>query len=188
LASHSSPLIFNNTCSSWNEISVFFISVGCRGYVGTLWSISNAVAKESGERFYKKLLAGTILEAVSEMIGGIRQSPNADIYVYWGLHFSTIRKPSGTGKVKVRRELVRAAMTWCEKIVTSKILEVKQNSADILRFVYTELKNCFGSEDIAMIQEKLAKRPEIKEALSSKERALEWLEKGVIDYSSEGKK
>ncbi len=187
LASHSSPLIFNNTCSSWNEISLFFIAVGCRGYVGTLWSINNVVAKESAERFYEKLMLGTILGAVSEMISGIRESPNADIYVYWGLHFSTIKKPSGKGKAKVFRELIRAAMAWCEKIVVTKILEVKQNSADILRFILSELKSGFEKEDIAIIQETIAKNPEIKQALLSKERALEWLERGVVQYPTERK-
>ena len=87
LASHSSPLIFNNTCSSWNEISLFFISIGCRGYIGTLWSIDNSTAKQSGEHFYSSLFTGTILDAVFSMATAIRESRDGDIYAYWGLTF-----------------------------------------------------------------------------------------------------
>ena len=44
LASHSSPIIFNNTCWSWHEVALFFLDCGARGYVGTLWAIGNDAA------------------------------------------------------------------------------------------------------------------------------------------------
>jgi hypothetical protein len=34
LAGSSSPVIFNNTCSSWHEIATSFVAAGCRGYIG----------------------------------------------------------------------------------------------------------------------------------------------------------
>jgi hypothetical protein len=48
LASHSSPLVFNNTCWSWCEVSKFFLAYGARGYIGTLWAIGNDAAVPSG--------------------------------------------------------------------------------------------------------------------------------------------
>jgi hypothetical protein len=187
LASHSSPLIFNNTCSSWNEISLFFISVGSRGYIGTLWSIDNAIAKQSAEHFYSTLLTGTILDAVFSMTTSIREPHDADIYVYWGLHFSIVRKPSGNAKARVFRELMRAATVWIEKIATTKLLEVKQNSVEILRFIRSELKSSYGERSISTLEEKIAKTPNIKEALETKSRTAGWIERGVVQYPIEGK-
>jgi hypothetical protein len=186
LASQSSPLIFNNTCSSWNEISLFFISGGCRGYIGTLWSIGNSIAKQSGEHFYKTLLTGTIMDAVFSMTTSIRESRDADIYVYWGLHFSSVRKPSGNAKAKVFRELMRAATGWIEKIATTKSLEVKQNSVEILRFILSELRSSYGERTISTLEKTIAKNPYIKEALETKVRTLGWIERGVVQYSTEG--
>ncbi len=187
LASHSSPLIFNNTCSSWNEISLFFISVGCRGYIGTLWSIGNSIAKQSGEHFYRTLFTGTILDAVFSMTTSIRESRDADIYVYWGLHFSSVKKPSGNGKAKVLRELMRAATVWIEKIATTKFLEVKENSVEILRFILSELKSSYGERSISTLEKTIAKNPNIKEALETKARTVGWIERGVVQYPTEGK-
>lgn len=180
VASHGSPVIFNNTCSSWYEISLFFLSVGCRGYIGTLWSINNAIAKQAAERFYRILFGGSIAQAYFEMINSIRETSNADIYIFWGLHFSTMKKPSGNGKVKVARELLRAALDWCEKIVTTRVQEVKENSADILKFIISELKGNLGQADIAKIERIIENNPEIKEALVKKERTPKWFERGVI--------
>ena len=180
VASHSSPLIFNNTCSSWDEISLFFISGGSRGYIGTLWSISNSAAKQGAERFYKTLLGRPVLYSVFDMMTAIRETSDADIYVYWGLHFSTLKKPAHNGMKKVSRELARAATTWCEKIVTSRILEVKENSARILEFVLSELTASSDKDYIAKVQETISKSPEIKEALAMKKRTPEWPERGFL--------
>ena len=185
LASHSSPLIFNNTCSSWNEISLFFISVGCRGYIGTLWSIGNSIARQSAEHFYKTLFTGTILNAVFSMTTSVRESRDADIYIYWGLHFPTIRKTSGNAKTKVFRELERAATVWIEKIATTKSLEVRQNSVEILRFILSELKTTYGDKGISMLENKIANNPHIKEALEAGSRTVGWIERGVVQYPAE---
>lgn len=185
LASHSSPLIFNNTCSSWNEISLFFISVGCRGYIGTLWSIDNSIAKQAAEHFYGTLFKGTILDAVFGVTTLIRKSRDADIYMYWGLHFLSVRKPSGNAKSRVFTELIRAATVWIEKIATTKLLEIQENSVEILGFILSELKNSYGERSISSLEKTIAKNPNVKQALETKARALGWIERGVIQYPPE---
>ena len=106
--------------------------------------------------------------------------------MYWGLHFSSVRKPSGNAKAKVLRELVRAATVWIEKIATTKLLEIKQNSVEILGFILSELKSSYGERSIARLEKTIAKNPNIKQALESNARTLGWIERGVIQYPTEG--
>ena len=180
VASHSSPFIFNNTCSSWDDISLFFISGGSRGYIGTLWSINNSTAKAAAEHFYKSLFGRPILDSVFSTITSIGQSSDADIYAYWGLHFSTLQKPAQNGIRKVPRELAKAAMRWCQKIMTTKISEVKENSARNLEFVLSELYTSSDQDCISKVQNIISKSPQIKEALAMKKRTLEWTDRGFL--------
>jgi len=187
LASHSSPVIFNNTCSSWNEISHFFIAGGSRGYIGTLWSIENAVAKSSAEGFYKNLWERTILEATFEMNKAICNSRNANIYIYWGLHFSTMRKPTGEGRVKVLRELLRAFFRWVEKAASTKIEEIEKNSVYILQFIYSELVNNFGKDDLVELEKEIQRNRELRRNLSRRREPVKSIERGVLHLPSETK-
>jgi len=40
----SRPIVFNNSCLSWNGVGREFIAAGARGYVGTLWSVTASEA------------------------------------------------------------------------------------------------------------------------------------------------
>nr|WP_315249420.1 CHAT domain-containing protein [uncultured Duganella sp.] len=47
-----SPLVFNNSCSSWTEVGQAFLRAGARAYVGTLWDVTH----ESASNFANCLL------------------------------------------------------------------------------------------------------------------------------------
>lgn len=87
LASHSSPIIFNNTCWSWFEVAKFFLSRGARGYIGTLWEIGNTEAIRGAETFYANIKGRTILEAFYKGLKSISNTNSEDIYIYWGYAF-----------------------------------------------------------------------------------------------------
>lgn len=182
LASHNSPIIFNNTCSSWYEISKFFIAGGCRGYIGTLWKIKNPIAKNAANKFYANLFKRNVLDAFFEMCKQIKSTLDSDIYIYWGLPFSAIRKPERAGKGKVLGELLRASFVWMRKINSTKIPEIKRNSIEILRFIYKEITSCFRNEDIYEFEKLLIEKyPELSEKQVLEKKKEDFLERGSID-------
>ncbi len=95
---HTSPVIFNNSCWSWSGIADSFLAVGVRGYIGTLWKVDNRVATEVAETFYSNLFDGTILEALQKGIEKCQGTDYESIYIYWGLHFSSLQKGTTISK------------------------------------------------------------------------------------------
>jgi len=147
LASNGSPLIFNNTCASWSEIAGGFIAAGCRGYIGTLWNIDNTIAAVSARVFYQTLFEGNVIAAFYKMIKSTNSPVDKDIYIFWGLHFCSIKKPKVAGSLKVLQELIRSAYLWMDFIHRVEIPELQRNAREILRFVLNEIANSFEKED-----------------------------------------
>ena len=186
LASHSSPIVFNNTCSSWYDISSFFLAGGCRGYIGTLWSIDNGIAKTAAEYFYERLvLSGSIGESFFGMLQSIRDTRDSDIYLYWGLPFSTIKQPTGKGKVNVLKELLRAFFRWAEKAASTKIDEVRNNCVNILQFIHFELMSTFGREDLVGLERQIRRDEKLRGMLSRRAEPAEAFKRGVLHLPSE---
>jgi len=185
LASHNSPVIFNNTCVSWYEIASFFIYGGCRGYIGTLWNIKNYTAKNAAIKFYENFLNETVLQSFFKMLKQIEYLEDSDIYIYWGLPFTKIRPLQKFGKEKMLEELLSSSFRWFSKIKSTKSPEVKKNSIAVLKFVAEEVMNYFGEDDIKALEQKWIKEyPEIikeyeKEQKTKKEK--DFLERGVMD-------
>ena len=49
-----SPMVINNGCSSWHELSKRFTFAGARAYVGTLFPVTEAEAQEVGALIFKQ--------------------------------------------------------------------------------------------------------------------------------------
>ncbi len=45
-----SPLVFNNSCTSWTSTGQAFLFAGARGYIGSLWRVQNEIASEIAAR------------------------------------------------------------------------------------------------------------------------------------------
>jgi hypothetical protein len=160
LASYSSPVIFNNTCWSWYEVALFFLGCGARGYIGTLWAIDNEAAVLASKSFYEHLYSGSILNAFQTALKAIDTTKCKDIYVYWGLHFSTLPpgKNVGISRMDIARELIRAVDSWSRVIETTKSAEVKRNSIRVLRSILTELVTNFDSPELRQLEAKTRKK------------------------------
>lgn len=87
-----SPFVFNNACWSGYEMAEPFVDGGARGYIGTLWSVGNTVATQLGQDFYSDVFTSTILSALHRAKQKAVGTPFAHVYLFWGLHFSTIRE------------------------------------------------------------------------------------------------
>ncbi|WP_144421150.1 hypothetical protein [Ahrensia marina] len=51
LADHGSPVIFNNACASWHQLSGRFMFAGARAYIGTLFPVTGTEAAQVAEFF-----------------------------------------------------------------------------------------------------------------------------------------
>ena len=147
LASYSSPIVFNNACWSWSDVAAFFLACGARAYIGTLWAIDNDAAVTAARTFYEKLFSGTVLSAFHKAAKAIDATSSKGIYVYWGLHFTSLSPAQGPQQAlnEVTKELMHAVERWVRKIESTKIPEVRVNSIHILRLLVRELLTHFPS-------------------------------------------
>jgi hypothetical protein len=157
LASHSSPLVFNNACYSWAEVAAYFFDCGVRGYIGTLWAIDNQDAVTAATIFYEHIFSETVLSAFHKAVKALNTTNSKDIYVYWGLHFTKLS--AGTdpeeSKGRIRKELLHAATGWAEKITHTKSAEVKKNSIRVLAKVLNEIHRKFADDESNKIEKEL---------------------------------
>jgi len=163
LASHSSPIIFNNTCWSWFEVAKFFLAGGARGYIGTLWAIGNTEAIRGAETFYANIEKGeTILKAFHKGLKSISNTASENIYIYWGLHFSRLKisRSYYRNRRRVLRNLLQSLFMWFKKIKTTKSDEVRKNSIEVAKNLCNEIIRGFKPEEVESIN------PKAKELLS----------------------
>lgn len=145
LAGFGHPVVFNNTCSSSHELAASFIHAGARCYIGTLWSIGNDTATHAAKVFYKEAAQqGNVLEAFAAMNKSFVNKKYQNVYILWGLHFSSFRKPTRKSDANIFRALVRNYFLWLKKIETTVSPEVKRNSIPIARFLREEIVKNFS--------------------------------------------
>src|SRR5258708_24280197 len=136
LAGFGNPFVFNNTCSSSNEIAAMIIHAGARSYIGTLWSVGNETAKRAAKAFYEDLVQqGNLLSAFFAMNETIIKKQYQNVYIFWGLHLSTLRKASVKSDARILADLVGLYLSWLNKVQTTPDPEVRQNSIPIARFL-----------------------------------------------------
>jgi hypothetical protein len=159
LASNSYPTIFNNTCSSWYEIAINFVAAGARAYLGTLWPVDNAVAREAAREFYKHVLGGaTLLDSFYEMTRSIKDARYRNIYFYWGLHFNTLKPPVQKRDQEVFNVLVSSLVEWRREFDSTKDPELKRQASGVLRFLSHELSANFTPSHLAQFNVDLKAR------------------------------
>lgn len=159
---HTSPIIFNNTCWSWSGIADSFIYGGARGYIGTLWAINNNVAKSAAETFYQHLFDDTVLNSLHKAIDKTKGTKSQDIYIFWGLHFSTLKRVNSVenSKFNVAKCLLQAFYIWHDKSISMPDGEVKENSKILAKWDINELMENFFTETITILKDwKAANNP-----------------------------
>jgi hypothetical protein len=152
IAGEGLPFIFNNTCSSWHEIAMTFIAAGATGYIGTIWKVGNAVAREAAKVFYKEVLATeSVLNAFHDMNEFVKSTEYQNIYIYWGFHFCNLKTPKGKSDQIVFNALMGSLGRWVKKYNTTKDAEVKRNCIPILNFISHEIKKNFSASHLAQL-------------------------------------
>lgn len=142
---HSKPFVFNNTCWSWYRIAEAFLAEGARGYVGTLWGVKNNVAKDVAEEFYTNVGEYSILKSISMAMDKAKGTPSANIYIYWGLHFSTIRNGHSipNARYNVMLKLLLNHSRWKGHLKLENKPDTKHEVARLIRWNLREIKSTF---------------------------------------------
>lgn len=152
LAGFGRPFVFNNTCSSSHEIAATIIHAGARSYIGTLWSVGNETAKRAAKAFYDNLVQqGNLLSAFFAMNKVIINKQYENIYIFWGLHLSSLPKASVRSDTRILADLIGLYLSWLKKIQTTPDPEVRHNSIPIVRFLADEIIRRFTPERLKEI-------------------------------------
>lgn len=142
---HTRPVIFNNTCWSWSRIATDFLHGGARAYIGTLWKVGDNVASDAAVNFYAEVFNGTLLEASKQLHNATEGGTYEDIYSFWGLHFSTLKK--GTGEDGTRKRITSALLEsfhhWRKHLANVGSPAVKKNIDDRINWLTEQLFDLF---------------------------------------------
>jgi len=171
LAAFAHPIIFNNSCSSSHELAAGFLAAGARCYIATLWNVGDKTAMRAALAFYDSVLAqGNILSAFSTMLRSIRNDRYRNIYVLWGLHFSSLTRLSTTSDAVIIAGLLAGYSVWLKKLAKTKDEELKRNSLPAVRFLRSEIRRRITPE---RLMEMLADFPEEEEEIERSQASSE---------------
>ena len=142
------PLIFNNTCWSWQYISESFLAAGVRGYIGTIWAVNNEIAKNVAETFYDNLFETTVLDSLQKSFVHTAGKKDENIYMYWGLHFTKLNKGSSINntRLSIASLLMESYSSWIYNDNNTNNKSIKENIRRIKNFIFNVLLKDFRKE------------------------------------------
>ncbi|HVA27925.1 MAG TPA: hypothetical protein VNF68_07075, partial [Candidatus Baltobacteraceae bacterium] len=135
LAAYGHPIVFNNTCWSSSGITHFFLGSGAVAYIGTLWAVHNDLATRAAKYFYENVGSTQLIHALHRVNHEIKDTPDANIYVYWGLHFSTFTTAESeqVSINDVGSRMARQIRMYVRHLEQPLTDEVRDNDARVLR-------------------------------------------------------
>lgn len=112
------PIIFNNTCFSWMNVSTSFLVAGSRGYIGTLTAVVNDRAVRFAEVFYDNVFEVNVIDAVHAARLNVASDVGETTHIFWGLHFSTLNNHETvkTNQRKTVKYLAETLAQWQIKL------------------------------------------------------------------------
>lgn len=136
----ASPLIINNSCWSWHELSQRATFAGARGYVGSLFPITDAEAQEVGQalfgRYIGKELHRALWSAQSNIYGQSVRRP----YVMVGLPFVTICLNTSDSESFLSTAYIDGIAYWSGQATRSACEEIRRNAQRFSRFLAEDLQ------------------------------------------------
>ncbi len=154
LAAYGHPVIFNNTCSSWSGITHFFLGSGAVGYVGTLWDVPLDLATPAAQRFYDNAINVSMMNAVHEVNHAIAGTADANIYVFWGLPFSTLTvgESEEASINDVGTRMSRQIEMYVRHLEEPLSDEVRDNAVRVLRRVLRDFDDHFVGPNVERLK------------------------------------
>ena len=139
-APESAPLLINNSCWSWHELSQRTTFAGARGYVGSLFPITDAEAQEVGAALFDRYIGEELHRALWLAQRDIYSSSTRRPYVMVGLPFIAIR-PNCTDSVSyMNKAYLNGIAHWTERASGSPHEEVRSNARRFSSFLFEDLQ------------------------------------------------
>jgi len=160
VASLRSPVIFNNACWSWSDISSFFLSGGARAYIGTLWAVPDDAAVTAAEVFYRNAKGSTLIVALHRALREIAGTSAEDIYVLWGLHFSTLGRGRSIAESRraVLAEMLRSLKMWSSHVKVVRSAESRERALKVIEELRRDIDRTFSQAEIHDVERATAQR------------------------------
>ena len=115
-ADNTTPIIFNNACCSWHELSEKFIFGNARAYVGTLFQVTNTEAEEVATKLLKtyfgKPLALALWRAQNDVYSNSTRRP----YLFVGTHFQKLRTNVQNNAKYLIKRLLTSERYWARAL------------------------------------------------------------------------
>lgn len=133
------PFFVNNSCWSWHEQSQRTIFAGARGYLGSLFPITNTEAQDVCKALFGRYLGCELPQALWKVQREIYGSSVRRPYVLVGLPFITIR-PNISDAVSFMAHSYAEGISCCDKHrLTAPHEEHRQDALRSLKFLLSDL-------------------------------------------------
>jgi hypothetical protein len=123
-----SPMVINNGCSSWHELSKRFTFAGARAYVGTLFPVTEAEAQEVGALIFKQEFGVFMPTQLWVSQNAVYGNQDRRPYAMVGLPFCSIQPNTINSVSYLEKEYRKAIAEYGRKEETSPFPEIKENS------------------------------------------------------------
>ena len=143
-----------------------------------MWKVGTKTAENAANTFYDNVCAnGNILAAFVKMTKGLPTGQYEQVYVLWGLHFSTLTRPPQKSDQRVFVDLVRSFLRWNKMFLRTPDEEIRRNCIPVLNFISREITTAFSPNRLKSLS------PEIKTklAIELKEEPEQELNRGVVE-------
>jgi hypothetical protein len=139
-APDSAPLILNNSCWSWHELSQRTTFAGARGYIGTLFPVVGAEAQEVGAALFGGHIGKELCRALWLTQRAVYGSSARWPYVMVGLPFVAIRLNGIDSVAFTTKAYLDGIAHWAARASNSPHEDVRQNARRFSRFLFEDLQ------------------------------------------------
>ena len=139
-APESAPLFVNNSCWSWHELSQRTTFAGARGYLGTLFPITDAEAQEVARALFGRHIGKDLSRALWMAQRDIYGSSDRRPYVMVGLPFIAIRPNTIDAVSYTYKAYLRGIAHWKNRATSSPHEEIRKNAQRYASFLDKDLQ------------------------------------------------
>lgn len=135
-----SPVIVNNGCSSWHQLSKRFSFAGARAYIGALFPITEAEAQEVGASVFHKYLGVALPTALWKSQNAVYGDQGRRPYAMVGLPFCSISINTIDSLAYLENEYRKAIIEYSHKVEESSATDVMENSQRYKKFLLEDFE------------------------------------------------
>jgi hypothetical protein len=139
-APEAAPVIVNNSCWSWHELSKRTTFAGARAYVGSLFPITDAEAQEIGKALFGRYIGQELFRALWSAQLDIYGPSSRRPYVMIGLPFVAIRPNISDPASFMNKAYLDRIEHWSDQAKNSQYEEVRHNAQRFSSFLLEDLR------------------------------------------------